>query len=131
MEKRHHFLFLNGEEKLVLGDKETNHALLTITYAKGQVSIKDTEDKNDLWVTMKLGDYTFFSCRIPPERNFTFFDVRELNEYQRCDVLSGRLDLDDVKRLEHDLFTVTYNYGSIPFQIVPIMPELESPSPVR
>lgn len=125
LSKGHHLLFLNEDKSIGLGDGETKDALLTITYADGTMSINDTKDKYDLFVTMKLGDYTYGSCKIPPNELFYYLDVKKLDQYQPCEVLAGRNDLQDITRIEHDLSTVTYKYGDTPFQLVPIVPDLK------
>ncbi len=120
-----HFLSVNKSQHLVVSDDPATHSLLSITHTDGQYRIRDAEDEHDLWVTMRVGDYTYVSCKIPPDREFVFFNFRELGMDRLCKVLSGRSDLNDITRLEHDLFTVTYSYGNSPFQIVPIVPDLE------
>ncbi len=72
---------------------------------------------------MRLGDYTYVSCKIPPGELFSYFDVRNLHKYQPCEVLAGRGDFKDATRLEHEVSTVTYRYGDTRFQLIPIAPD--------
>lgn len=135
--RTHHYLSsdqytlaLNADGTVAISQGNGDKGRLSIEKMNKGVVIKDSEDGYDLMVEMRLGDYTYVSCKIPPGKLFFYLDVRKLDQYQPCEVLAGRSDLKDVTRLEHDLSTVTYKYGDTSFQLVPIVPDLEAPSPV-
>lgn len=121
-------LALNGDGTIFVKEVDVTGGLLKIEKTDRGATISDVKDNVDLRVEIRVGDYTYFSCKIPPDQILTHLDVRELDRYQLCEVLSGRNDINDITRFEHDLFTVTYRYGDTPFQIVPIVPNLESPT---
>jgi hypothetical protein len=125
LSKTHHTLSVNGEQNIVLDDGESSDSLLMINSTSKTTTIEDRADSYDLWVTMKLGDYTYVSCKVPPGRLFSFFNAEELNMLAPCKVLSGRNDLNDISQPVHDLFTVTYSYGDFSFQLVPVASDLE------
>jgi pSer/pThr/pTyr-binding forkhead associated (FHA) protein len=125
----HHVLALNPDGTIVVSEGGDGKGLLSIETRKTGTAIKDSEDGHDLRIEMKLGDYTYVSCKIPHGEFFNYFDVKKLNQYQPCEVLTGRNDLNDVTRFEHSLFAVTYKYGDTPFQLVPIIPDLEVTAP--
>jgi hypothetical protein len=119
-----HVLSLNGQHDIMLDNAKTEDSFLAISRRDDRITIQ--AKKTDLRMTMRLGDYTYVQCRIPPERNLTYLDIRELHRYTPCEVLTGRSDLNDITQPVHDLSTVTYIYGDVPFQIVPILPDLEA-----
>lgn len=125
----HYVVALNPDGTIVVSDDEDAKGLLSIKRIREVLAIEDVQDSHDLRVEMRLGDYTYVSCRMPPGELFNYLDVRKLDQYQPCDVLAGRRDLKDVTRVEHDLYTVTYKYADTPFQLVPIVPDLEAPPP--
>lgn len=131
LSQNRYVLSLNGQEQIVIGNVEAPNSFLTIAYANGQIAIKGKKSDHDLWTTMRLGDYTYVRCRIPPERAFGFLDVRELDSHAPCEVITGRRDINDITQPMHDLFSVTYTYGDTSFQIVPIASESDSVAAAR
>jgi hypothetical protein len=123
-------LALIPEKSIVVTDGSDAKGQLSIEKTNKGIVIVDTADDHDLKVEMRLGDYTYVSCKVPPGKLFNYLDVRELHQYQPCDVLTGRSDLKDATRLEHNLFTVTYKYGDTAFQLVLIVSGLEASAPV-
>lgn len=123
----HYVLALNRDGTIAVSQRNGAIGLLSIERTNEGMTIEDTEDGHELRVEMRLGDYTYVSCKMPPGKPFYYLKVTELDQYQSCDVLAGRSDLKDVTRLKHDLSTVTYKYGDTPFQLVPIVPDLEAP----
>jgi hypothetical protein len=129
MSSDHYVLALNPDGTIVISDGKGAKGQLSIEKTGTGMAIEDAEDGHDLRVEMRLGDYTYVSCKIPPGEFFDYFNVKKLDQYKRCEVLTGRSDLNDVTRFEHSLFTVTYKYGDTPFQLVPIVPDLEGTTP--
>ena len=125
LSKTRHTLSVNREQRIFLDDGESSDSLLTINSASGSTTIEDRRDGYDLWATMKLGDYTYVSCKIPPGIKFSFFEAEDLNARAPCEILTGRNDIKDITRTRHDLFSVTYRYGDLSFQIVPVVSDLE------
>lgn len=127
LSESHRILSLNEYQSVVLGEEETKHPLLSITYQDGVMSIQDILDEYDLFVTMKLSDYTYVSCKIPPGQEFAYLEMKSLDRYQPCKRVFERPDYTNFMRFEHTLYDVTYSYRDTPFQIVRIEPGLESP----
>lgn len=101
-----YFLSLNEKNQIILREKKTDDFLLVIRrHSDGTVTIEDREDNVDLIATMKEGDYDYLKYRVLPGKEHP--DLR-------------------TKRESHDLFEVAYSYKDIPFQIVPIIPDLEA-----
>jgi hypothetical protein len=121
-----HILSLNAQGKLIVGNAETADSFLTVAHKDGRVTIASRRTDRDLWTTMRLGDYTYVRCKIPPGRDFTYFDAEKFYNPGTCEILSGRRDLNDITRTVHDLSTVTYTYGDVSFQIVQIVSDLEA-----
>jgi hypothetical protein len=127
-----HVLALGGDGIISVKEGVEAGGLLTIHQTGPEtIMISDADDDYDLWVQLRVGDYTYVSCKIPPGRMIRDLRLRELDKFFPCKQLSGRKDLYDIRQIEHDLFTVIYMYRDTPFQIVPIVPYLEEPTPVQ
>jgi hypothetical protein len=107
--KDRYFLSLDKENRFILTEEKVEGALLKIQRKGSEnVAIEDLDDGVDLNATMKEGDYDFPTYKIPPGQEFSMFKT---------------------PREEHDIFEVAYSYNGVPFQIVPIISDLEPERP--
>ena len=105
--KDRYFLSLDKGNQYVLTEEKVDGVLLRIEKKEsGIVVIEDVDDGIDLIATMKEGDYDFPEYKIPPDQKYDSFKT---------------------PRETHDIFEVAYSYKGVPFQIVPIVSDLEAP----
>jgi len=121
------FVDMDTDGRLQVSVRETGNSLMRIKWDERLgITVEDRRDDAELWAIMKDGDYTYSACRIP--------SGRVLAELKRGDLLDCQFWLrrnDFVERREepHYVQNVSFRYGEVPFQIVPILPDLEPPPP--
>lgn len=135
--KLEHFVAVNQEDRLQLIDGPDAAFLVIQKFGKG-FNIQPIHDGADVWATMKMGDYTFPTCKLPYGRQLNYLSptvmeprydemgnpVRELTvtlEGFPCGFLRKRDDIRDVQKKEFSLSEVTYSIGDVAFQIVPVV----------
>lgn len=134
-----HVLSLNADNQIVLDAEGPANGLLTVTrhdqpwwiFDDGRerreeierITVRDRDDGVDLWALMKMGDYTYRACRVPPGGEHDHFEWRHL----QCERIIGRDDFNEDETSYHSVYAPTYHYLSkkIHFRIVPIVPGLE------
>jgi len=116
MDKPQYYLSMDEKNRYVLKEHHNKKTLLTIRKYKNRiVKIQDRDDDIKLIATMKEGDYDYNEYPIPPGREYGSFLT------ERKDRFSGKIIPES-----HDIFEVAYRYGDNPFQIVPIVPDVEA-----
>jgi hypothetical protein len=122
------FVDMDSEGRLQVHVSETARYLMKINRDQdsGRITIEDRQDEVDLWVVMKDGDYTYPKCRILSGQVPMELDRNELED---CDFWLRRPDFIESWKGPHYFPYVSFHYGQIPFQIVPILRDLESASP--
>jgi hypothetical protein len=113
LEKSDCCLCLNEQGQYQVKEANSKDCLLMITKAvDGSVSILDVVDSHQLIAVMKEGDYDYNTYNIPAGRQYSYFQTKR----------EGRPE-------SHDIFEVAYKYVNSPFQIVPIIEDIEAESP--
>ena len=135
--KLEHYVSVNQEGRLRLIDGPDAAFLVIQKFAKG-FTIQPIHDGADVWATMKMGDYTFPTCKLPfgkqlfqvaptipePEQDRSGSVVQELTvsfEGSPCRFLRKRDDIRDIQKRNFSLSEVAYSIGDVAFQIVPVV----------
>jgi len=140
LQEDQYFISLGDKKEILLTTNETKNSLFTVRrrpdiqwgFDNGRhvqridsFSIEDHEDKTDLWAAMKMGDYTFRTCRVPPGVEHQHLEWRKLS----CERSRGRDDFVEDELNIHRVSAPTYWIeGGVHFRLVPIVPGLEGTS---
>ena len=117
-----YFLSLDSQGKLIAQPGRADNYLLMIKLQDHFIYIEDRSDGKDLWALMKMGDYTYRKCKVPPEKEFSVFKWRNME----CERIMGRDDYQEQERNVHAAFqAIFFLADDIQFRIIPILPDLE------
>jgi hypothetical protein len=86
-------------------------------------TVEDLDDGVDLWAEMKMGDYTYRACRVPPGRAWTRLVPRTM----QCRDLEARPDMPEEKLQAYAPFmaNLVYPDRKLRLRIVPLVPGLD------
>jgi hypothetical protein len=128
------FLTMDAGGRLQISTRDNGGALMTIKKIETELGwslpvIVDRQDDTELWAAMKDGDYTYVTCRLPSGRALAEITRNDRGD---CKYLLRRYDRPPENKTENDyVYSVSFWYGDVSFQIVPILADLEWPAAER
>lgn len=132
-ERKHHYLVqaavtigIDGNDRLLVGDgspPDASARMVVRRHAEAVFTVEDRDDGADLWAEMKMGDYTYRACRVPPGQEWDRLVWRRM----ACEEILARPDLPEGKLSAYAPFRATYAYPDrkLRFRIVPVVPGLD------
>lgn len=120
------FVDMDTDGRLQVNLRGTANSLMRIKRdERWGITIENLQEDAELWAIMKDGDYTYPKCRIPSGR---VFDELKRADLLDCQFWLRRHDYIETKDSPDYPYGISLHYREVPFQIVPILHNLE-PSP--